>query len=141
MRSIPFAIVVVTSLLTLAAFTPAPAPLARPLRVDVPFAFVAGNTALPPGRYTMERNFIPLLLTVRSANEDAHATVLTRGVKARGPELEGRVVFRRYGYQRFLGEIWGEGSRSGRGVPPSASEQASARRGADVVRVVVAARP
>lgn len=141
MRSIPFVIVLVTSLLTLAAFTPAPAPLATPLRVDVPFAFTAGNTTLPAGRYTVKRNLVPLLVTVRSADEKVRTTLLMLGVKGRGPEQGGQVVFRLYGYDRFLGEVWGEGSSSGLGVPTSASERASARRGSDVVRVVVGARP
>lgn len=140
MRVLPFALLLACGLMALAAFSPAPAPLGTALQADIPFEFVAGSKTLAAGRYTLERNILPMLVTIRTRDNKVRLTALTRGVEITGQPQEARLVFRQYGHRRFLGEVWSGGQARGRELPPSRLEQLTARYGATEVNVVVAAR-
>jgi hypothetical protein len=48
----------------------------RLLQVDVPFPFLAGQTAMPAGAYTIEEPSVPGVLLLRATNTNASAMLL-----------------------------------------------------------------
>jgi hypothetical protein len=75
------------------------------LRARIPFAFTAGTAALPSGTYTIQRaDFSQGILMIRSLNKGA--MVLSQRGSGSGTRGKPRFVFRRYGRQYFLREVW-----------------------------------
>jgi len=87
---------------------------------DIPFAFTVANRTLPPGRYTVTRLSEKILWIYNSQNQGTSA--LTNRVQGKTPDSS-KMVFHRYGNTYFLSEVWVAGSRTGREVPRSRSEE------------------
>jgi len=79
------------------------------LVVDVPFDFVAANTTMPAGTYTIDRVEFndPINLQLRSA--DGRSSVFTSGILNPQSNAMPKLVFNRYGDRYFLHEIWTAG--------------------------------
>jgi hypothetical protein len=75
------------------------------LRARIPFAFTVGTAALPSGTYTIQRaDFGQGILMIRNLNQGA--MVLSQKGHGSGVPGKPRFVFRRYGRQYFLREVW-----------------------------------
>ncbi len=96
---------------------------ARPLTANIPFDFSVGNKTLPAGVYTVAPLTTPGVLRIR--REDGRAGVLTqtRGVEAGRGQDQTKLVFRRYGDQYFLTQVWTAGDSNGRELGQSRTER------------------
>jgi hypothetical protein len=92
--------------------------------VNVPFAFVAGQAALPAGEYriNLSASSSALLLTPID-NPGASAFVVTMPTQAKEASSDSKLVFHRYGNRYFLSQLWRAGSSSGRQLRKSAREK------------------
>ena len=83
---------------------------------NIPFSFIVGQKTLPAGEYTVEpnrRDFDKVwLVQSREGNESALFTTVS--VRANQPQEETKLVFRKYGDQYFLSQIWTSGGNTGR---------------------------
>lgn len=96
---------------------------AGPLKANIPFDFSVGNKTLPAGVYTVAS--ITVTDTLRIRREDGRAAVMiqTHGVQARRGQDQTKLVFRRYGNQYFLAQIWTAGDSEGRELRKSRTER------------------
>jgi hypothetical protein len=96
------------------------------LKADVPFKFVVAGRSMPSGEYTIRTlNGINHALVISSEDQKpsifmAHSCVSMKPVQS-------KLVFRRYGDQYFLSEIWTEGSDAGYQLTKSRREVEIAR--------------
>ena len=120
---------VMTSLLLLSLMVVAQVVQAQePVVVNIPFEFVAGKLALPPGEYRVEKleNGSAAVL-IHRAHSSASFMVMTLPARASVPQSNSKLVFNRYGNRYFLSEYWSAGSSSGRLLPKSAREKEMSR--------------
>lgn len=113
--------------------------------VTIPFNFCVSGKTLPPGQYTVGRSTQNSAegLAIRGTDGHAGAFALTRGIQTGEIQEQSKLVFRRYGDQYFLGEVWISGRSTGRELPSSRTERELAREiakhGANPERVAVVA--
>jgi hypothetical protein len=94
------------------------------LRAHIPFNFVVDKQALPAGEYTIA----PMgtggnALLIRDRDGKAKALVVTNNCESLNPADKSKLVFRRYGTDRyFLSQVWVAGNDTGRQLPKSAHE-------------------
>lgn len=93
--------------------------------VTIPFNFSVGGKALAPGQYHVGRSTQTSAegLMLRGTDGRAGAFVLTRRIKTGEVQQQSKLIFRRYGNQYFLAEVWISGASNGRGLPLSRSER------------------
>ena len=108
--------------------TPALAPLyGQSMRVEIPFDFVAAQTTLPAGVYSVSRNQ-PSHGMVRLFNSKGEgAMCLAGGIQANRPSNTTKLVFNRYGSHYFLSQVWAQGNDTGHALRPSKAEREIAR--------------
>src|SRR5581483_3229313 len=94
-----------------------------PLRANIPFDFTAGNKTLPAGAYTMDPMTMQGVLRIRRQDCRAAAFVITYGPEARRGQGQSKLVFRRYGDQYFLAEVWTANDSDGRELRQSRTER------------------
>lgn len=108
----------------------APVQAQQPLRVKIPFAFVAGQASLPAGEYSVQpaRDGSPAMILQRidGLGNDA-AIVMTLSAEAGTVKSNSCLVFRVYGEGYFLSEMWTAGNTSGRQLRTSPIEKHLAR--------------
>ena len=115
----------------------------RQFTVTIPFNFYVAGKTLPAGQYMVGRSTeaSPEGLVLRGTDGRAGVFVLTRGIQTEEVQQQSKLVFRRYGDQYFLGEVWISGRSSGRGLPSSRKErliaQEVAKHGANLEKVSV----
>lgn len=96
----------------------------EPIKVDIPFAFSAGNAALPAGEYRVEKlNGNGAVLLVRCAEPTASAMVMTNPAGGGNQQTKSKLVFHRYGNRYFLSQVWSAGSSHGRELRKSTQEK------------------
>jgi hypothetical protein len=88
------------------------------IKADVPFAFHVNNTDLHAGIYRVERSASNPIEFLRDSR-GVKTAVMSKGLWDNKGSL--RLVFRCYGNEAFLAEIWGEGT--GVKVPVSKLER------------------
>jgi hypothetical protein len=95
------------------------------IEVDVPFAFNAGQSMLPAGKYKIRSGGSITNSVTRITSADEKKTVYLSTLSARsGVSKEKTVVtFHRYGNQYFLYQVWAEGDNTGTEVPKSSREK------------------
>ena len=92
---------------------------------DIPFQFQVGNTVLPAGEYTVAATTATgETLRISSRSSDASVFRLTSTLVQNGPTSKSRLVFRKYGDEYFLAEVWSAGYASGRQLTKSSRERA-----------------
>ena len=94
------------------------------LTANVPFEFVVNDQTLPAGEYSITRDFSPLVVTIRNADEGTGvlSMVMPETLNSRGYSAPTNLVFRRYGDKYFLSQIKsnsGEASKSKAGTTPT----------------------
>ena len=108
----------------------APGQAQQPLRVKIPFAFVADRVSLPAGEYTVQpaRFGSPVLIVQRVDSHPGEAAmVTTHAAVANDWKSESCLVFRVYDNRYFLSEMWIAGTRTGRQLPTSPIEKELAK--------------
>ncbi len=118
-------ILILASLVALAVMSSARVAQAQQrITVNIPFDFVAGNTALPAGEYSVnvlgqQKSFL------RVENKQAAAALLisTNAIISNVPQSATKLVFNRYGDRYFLAQVWTEGAQSGRQLSKSSREK------------------
>ena len=98
------------------------------IKADIPFAFTVGDKTFLPGAYKAERPWNTSFVFLRGS-EKLRAIAMSHGVGG-GPNqnVEPKLVFRRYGEQYFLAQVWmGAGNAVGREIPKSSKERQVAR--------------
>ena len=76
----------------------------------IPFSFIVGDKTLPAGAYRIEpnsRNYDKVWL-VQSSDGDASALFSTIPTRSFETQEKSKLVFRKYGDQYFLAEVWTE---------------------------------
>jgi hypothetical protein len=94
------------------------------LAVNIPFDFVAGNTQLPAGEYTV-RDSAPTHAIILISRKDSatSAFLVTNAAVSAEPQSESKLVFNRYGERYFLSQVWTEGNSQGRQLLKSGREK------------------
>jgi len=93
-------------------------------RVIVPFEFEISDKRFPAGEYIVRRvsSDSPQWLAITNVNALTRQTVLTHKIRNRTLQSESKLVFRRYGDQYFLSQIWEAGDNDGRELRTSRGE-------------------
>ncbi len=77
------------------------------LAVNIPFDFVAGNTQLPAGEYTVKVSaHTHSLILVSRKDSTASAFINTNAAVSSMPQSESKLIFNRYGNRYFLSQVW-----------------------------------
>ena len=109
------------------------------LRANVPFEFTVGKVKMPAGLYDIEAGLASNILVVGSREQKAWTMVLTTPVEITSNKIEPRLVFRRYGNEYFLAQVWSTADGAGRILPKSIFEkELSARSTAGPVETSIA---
>jgi Tfp pilus assembly protein PilW len=100
----------------------------QPLVVNIPFDFVAGNTQMPAGEYSVKTSG-PTSTTILIARNDsaASAFINTNAAVASEPKTESKLIFNRYGDRYFLSQVWTAGNARGRQLVKSIREKEMAQ--------------
>jgi hypothetical protein len=117
MKRATFAILATLSL----AATSLVAQSSTPMKVNVPFNFVAGAKTLPAGQYQVQTDG-PSVVWIRSA--DFKTTLNLTPNSTEDAQMNGvaALKFNRYGDRYFLSQIW-MGSNLGKELPRSRAER------------------
>ena len=92
--------------------------------VNIPFDFVAGNTQLPAGEYTVKVS-VPTHALILISRKDAtmSAFINTNAAVSSAPQTESKLIFNRYGDRYFLSQVWQQGYTQGRQLLKSSREK------------------
>lgn len=129
-----FGLLAVIALISLGVPTKAQS-LQYKLTVNIPFDFTVMDQKLPAGKYSIGRAQVSngdLVIQISSMQKDESVTRITIPVITRDPAKDGLLVFRQYGDEYFLSEIWPAGGHTGRALPRSRTERELERQGQDV---------
>jgi hypothetical protein len=100
----------------------------EPMLVNIPFAFVAGNTTLPAGEYRVQKlDGNSAVLLIRCSDASTAAMVLSNTTQAKEIQTQSKLVFKRYDNRYFLSQVWAEGSIRGRELLKSRAEKEAAQ--------------
>jgi hypothetical protein len=97
---------------------------------NIPFDFMVGGKEFKAGRYSVDRLFATSTadtLIIRSADNSEAANFNVNRVSDKG-ESQARLVFRRYGNQYFLGQVFDGQSSEGFGLLKSKAEREAAKK-------------
>jgi hypothetical protein len=97
---------------------------------NIPFDFTVGNKEFKAGRYTVERlsaSHTSDALIIRSADNSGAANFNVNRVGGKG-NAQARLVFRRYGNQYFLAQIFDGDNSEGFGLLKSKAERELAKK-------------
>jgi hypothetical protein len=96
----------------------------QPVVVNVPFDFVAGNTQLPAGEYTVKVSGpTHSLIVISRKDATMSASINTNAAVSSTPQTESKLIFNRYGDRYFLAQVWQEGYSQGRQLVKSSREK------------------
>jgi hypothetical protein len=113
--------------LTAIAFTRV-AQAQEPVVVNIPFDFVAGNTQMPAGEYSVKTSGpTKALILVARNGSTASAFMNTNAAVASEPKTESTLIFNRYGDRYFLSQVWTVGNACGRQLLKSTREKEMAQ--------------
>jgi hypothetical protein len=105
-RLIIFLMALVALLLGLPSGLNAQVSSVPPLKVDVPFDFIAGGSHLAAGSYNIFHVHSPDVMLIRSTDLKAQAMVPVMVSDVSTDKSVTKLVFNRYGDQYFLSQIW-----------------------------------
>src|SRR5262245_25136454 len=107
--------------------------------VNIPFDFMVGGKEFKAGKYSVDRLFAngtADTLIIRSADNSEAANFNVYCVTGKG-ESQARLVFRRYGAQYFLAQIFDGQSREGYGLLKSKAEREAAKKRDTITQNIV----
>jgi len=93
------------------------------IEVSIPFDFTVGKAKLKAGRYAIDSATAQGVQRIQS--EDGRTSLFfgTYGGQTSKEPSRAKLVFRRYGNQYFLSEVWDEGSSVAMQLPKSRAER------------------
>ena len=99
------------------------------LRIQVPFAFNVGNTSLPAGAYDVSVvNPTVSRSVLRIASLDGHSNAMIQATDVIGVSTaNAKLMFRHYGKEYFLAQVWMAAEATGLATPTSDSEKTISR--------------
>jgi hypothetical protein len=99
------------------------------VRGDIPFNFVVGSKTYPAGTYEIGTIDITnsKTLLLKSRDGSANAMINSNAAESLMPANQTKLVFNRYGNQRFLSQIWVNGETRGHQLPKSSREKEVAK--------------
>ena len=126
-------------LLAVAAPLHAGSILNHEMTVSVPFGFIAGDKSLPAGDYSVQVN--PERGSVVLHQEGQSPLILlTNQRESTNTPPRGKLVFKRYGANFFLSEVWNQDNATGQALTQSAAEKEMAHKKQPEQILVVQAR-
>ena len=126
-------------LLAVAAPLHAGSILNHEMTVSVPFGFIAGDKSLPAGDYSVQVN--PERGSVVLHQEGQSPLILlTNRRESVNTSPRGKLVFKRYGANFFLSEVWNQDNATGQALTPSDAEKEMAHKKQPEQILVVQAR-
>ncbi len=134
---------IILSVLGVLTTVSAHAQAGKQFAVTIPFGFYVGSKTLPAGQYVVGRSTEASYegVVLRGTDGRTGVFVLTRGIQTLEVQQQSKLVFRRYGDQYFLAEVWISERSTGRGLPTSRKErslaQEIAKHGAKPEKVAV----
>lgn len=81
------------------------------MRVDIPFAFVAGGVHLPAGPYRVYHPGDPYLVVIEKEDGRARAMAYVHPSATGADKSSTKLVFNKYGDEYFLSQVWTEADR------------------------------
>lgn len=103
----------------------------------VPFSFNAGDTRMPAATYRIAETSPTGAIQLRDT-VTGHSIMVNAALPKGGEAKTSKLVFRCYGGNCFLSEVWYQGESSGHGLYPGKREKEIAQ--ADWKNVIVAMR-
>ena len=125
-----FRILLMLGLLSILAVSSAHAQSNHEQRANIPFTFTVGNNVFPAGEYRVMRlnpQSDKAALAIKSVDGRLSRIVLTMPVQSVKPQGTAMLVFKHYGDQYFLSQVWMPADNTGLGLPKSRSERTLAR--------------
>jgi hypothetical protein len=104
--------------------------LSGSVNANIPFDFNVGGKEFKAGKYSISRLFASNTtdtLLIRSADNSEAANFNVNSVRGKG-ESQARLIFRRYGSQYFLAQIFDGQGREGYGLLKSKAEREAAKK-------------
>ncbi len=98
------------------------------MKANIPFDFTVGKTKLPAGSYTVDSSIAQGCLRISAADRSKNLFVNVFGGETSRKPSQAKLVFRRYGNQYFLWQVWNEGSSTAMHLPKSRAERELARQ-------------
>ena len=132
-RLVKFGLLAVLAMIAMGASAQAQT-LQYKVTANIPFDFTITDKKLPAGKYSIVRaqnSNGDLVLQISSADGQQLLSRLTIPVVTRDVVKQGVLVFRQYGDEYFLNEIWPAGGQTGRAFPKSRAERELQRQGND----------
>src|SRR5271166_3294256 len=86
----------------------------RLMKVNIPFAFAAGDHSLPAGEYLVLTVTPERSIRIVSTDGKHSAIVNTLPNYAKSPSENSRLIFHRYGNEYFLAQVWTGGQNVAR---------------------------
>jgi hypothetical protein len=95
------------------------------LEANIPFAFHAGNTKLPAGKYIIRMldDSDLTVMEITSADGSTSALFEVQQAEANSTPAKSELIFNKYGNRYFLAKLFDEGNPSGSEVPKSRYEK------------------
>ena len=120
------------SVLGMLATVSAHAQSGKQFTVTIPFDFSVGGKDLSAGQYRVgpATQTSGEGLVLRRTDGRAGVFVLSSRIQTEAAQQESKLVFRRYGNQYFLEEIWSQGDSTGNQVEESRAERKLEKDGA-----------
>ncbi len=108
----------------------------RPLvRAKIPFGFTVANKQLPAGNYTISRTASSNQIVLIRADKGNDAVYsLSNNRHASKASGDTKLVFRRYGDQYFLAQMWTKGEIAGTTFPVSRAERKMLKGGGNLAK-------
>jgi hypothetical protein len=119
--------VAVAGLLLMLASVSAMAQTGR-IEASIPFDFVAGETKLKAGDYTVKRISKDALLIRSTDNKQSAIVSASPSLHQTRSDAPERLSFKRYGDQYFLTQVWTNRTADGQELSPSKTEQRLAKQ-------------
>jgi hypothetical protein len=92
--------------------------------VNIPFDFVAGNSKLPAGEYSVQVSApTHTLILIARKDSTTSAFMNTNAAVSAEPQSQSKLIFNRYGDRYFLSQVWREGYSQGRQLMKSDREK------------------
>ena len=119
--------IAITSVVMVASVVSAHAQAGNTVVVRIPFDFNVAGKTLPAGQYVISRSTPTSSEGLLIRNEKRGAHVQTKTVKTQELQEQTQVIFKRYGDEYFLFQLWTSGRSTGRELFRSTKEQALER--------------
>jgi hypothetical protein len=119
---------IVLGLMLVLSAVPGRADDTKKIKITIPFDFLVGNKQLKAGDYVVQSwgTSADGALLFRSEDGSARQIVFARPVETNKTGNHERLVFHRYGGERFVAQVWFMGNAEGYELIPGSRERESA---------------